>query len=79
VRNEQHRLQIPEQWPLTLYVIGRGFALLCQHSAVLVCHSPLSQIRMEYWHPTPYYGIGCYVTYSPQIQFVCIVDYAAFK
>ena len=27
----------------------------------------------------PYYGIGCYFTYSPQIQFVCIVDYAAFK
>ena len=21
-------------------------------SAVLVCHPPLSQIRMEYWHPT---------------------------
>jgi hypothetical protein len=29
----------------------RGFALLCRHSAVLVCHSPLSQIRMEYWCP----------------------------
>jgi hypothetical protein len=26
----------------------------------------------------PYYGIGCYFTYTPQLQFVCIVDYAAF-
>jgi uncharacterized protein YkwD len=26
----------------------------------------------------PYYGIGCYFTYIPQIRFVCIVDYAAF-
>jgi RNA polymerase sigma factor (sigma-70 family) len=27
----------------------------------------------------PYYGIGCYFTYPSQLQFVCIVDYAAFK
>jgi len=38
--------------PTTICFPGRGFALLCRHSAVLVCHSPLSQIRMEYWHPT---------------------------
>jgi len=37
---------------MTICFLGRGFALLCRHSAVLVCHSPLSQIRMEYWHTT---------------------------
>ena len=25
----------------------------------------------------PYYGIGCYFRYAPQLQFVCVVDYAA--
>jgi len=27
----------------------------------------------------PYYGVGCYFNYGPTLQFVCIVDYAAFK
>jgi hypothetical protein len=31
---------------------GLWSLLLCRHSAVLVCHSRLSQIRMQYRHPT---------------------------
>jgi uncharacterized protein YkwD len=27
----------------------------------------------------PYYGIGCYFRYTPQLQFVCVVDYAALQ
>jgi len=36
----------------TIWFLGRGFAVLCRLSAVLVCHSPLSRMRMEHWHPT---------------------------
>jgi hypothetical protein len=39
--------------PPTICFPGRGFALLCRDSAVLVYHLPLFHIRMEYWHPTP--------------------------
>jgi len=58
-RSERHKRRIRNPQPSHHLVSRQRVCAPLPHSAVLVCRPPLSQIRMEYWHPT-----GCFGTIS---------------
>jgi RNA polymerase sigma factor (sigma-70 family) len=68
-------------WPAENYYWGMNGANACRiFSGLTELHRRDIAADCLYGAPIgPYYGIGCYFRYAPQLQFVCIVDYAALE